>query len=201
MLGLIALLGWFALIVQYKLMFDNRQTSLIEMNIRFFSYFTILTNALVTIYCTLLLFKTPTRWERFFSRPTVTTAVTLYIAVVGFIYNIILRFLWSPTGMQRVVDELLHSIIPLAFVGYWFFFTPTKTLQWKSFLPWLIYPSCYCLFILVRGSFSAFYPYPFMEVNTLGLNQVLLNSLGLTGLFFAFSLLFIGIGKLKNNDK
>jgi len=43
----------------------------------------------------------------------VITAITVYITIVGLVYNVILRFLWKPEGLQFIVDELLHTVIPL----------------------------------------------------------------------------------------
>jgi Co/Zn/Cd efflux system component len=134
----------------------------------------------------------------FFSKPSVATAIAVYIAVVGLVYNVVLRFLWNPEGMQQLVDELLHTFIPIAFVAYWFFFVAKKELTWTSFIPWLIYPLVYCIYILIRGVFSDFYPYPFMDVSKLGFGKVLVNSLIVTAVFLGFSLLFIGIGRKSN---
>ncbi|MFZ5976285.1 MULTISPECIES: Pr6Pr family membrane protein [unclassified Hydrotalea] len=33
---------------------------------------------------------------------------------------------------------------------------------------WLIYPLLYLVYILIRGSFSGFYPYPFVNVLQIG---------------------------------
>src|SRR5436190_2122955 len=45
-------LGWFAIIGQFFLAIENRQTDVTEAVIRFFSYFTVLTNLLVVLYFT-----------------------------------------------------------------------------------------------------------------------------------------------------
>ncbi|MDF2454317.1 MAG: hypothetical protein K0R51_310 [Cytophagaceae bacterium] len=196
-LGLIAIVAWLAIIVQFVLMIEARVSPILETSIRFFSFFTILTNLLVALYSTVLTIQPSSSWGRFFSRLSVGTATTVYIVVVGLIYNTILRFQWQPQGMQRVVDELLHAIVPTLFLIYWFAFLSKKPLPWNSFFPWLIYPFFYCLYILIRGSFSGFYPYPFMDVSKLGYQQVVINSLGVTTVFLGFSLLFIFIGKIR----
>ena len=103
--------------------------------------------------------------------------------------------------MQRVVDELLHLVIPVLFFIYWFLFAPKHQLKWNSFWPWLIFPLIYSVFILVRGSFSGFYPYPFMDVDKLGLASVLLNSVAVTAAFFAVSLILIALGKWQTKGR
>lgn len=48
------------------------------------------------------------------------TAITVFILIVGSVYQIVLRSIWEPTGLQFIVDELLHTVIPLYMLGYWF---------------------------------------------------------------------------------
>ncbi len=196
-----ATLGWFAIIFQLYLIIVNRTAPIPETIIRFFSFFTILTNILVALCVTFLLLKPLGAWGKFFSRPATLTALTVYIAVVGLIYNVILRFLWTPKGWQFIVDELLHTVIPLLFILYWFLFTAKQSLKWKSILPWLIYPSLYCIYILIRGSVSGFYPYPFMDVNILGYNKVFVNVAGVVIVFLLLSLMLVGIAKISVSNK
>ncbi|MEI7488593.1 MAG: Pr6Pr family membrane protein, partial [Chryseobacterium sp.] len=105
-----AMIGWFALIAQYYLHIENRVTSFPEANFRFFTYFTILVNLIVTIYFTSIFFKKQEVEEKSLGY---LTAITVYITIVGATYQIILRGTWQPTGLQRIVDELLHSVMPV----------------------------------------------------------------------------------------
>lgn len=193
-LFVIAILGWFALIAQYYLIISIGTNSPGEATIWFFSYFTILTNIIVALCCTLNLLRP----GKFFSKPATFTAISVYIVIVAIIYNLILRFLWQPQGLQRIVDELLHTVIPLSFLIYWLLFIPKHTLKWSSFLPWLIYPLVYIVYVFIRGAFSGFYPYPFLDVSVLGFSKVLLNSLGIAALFTGLSLFFIAWGKWRS---
>lgn len=190
-----AVLGWFALASQFYLIIINRVASVPETVVRYFSFFTILTNILVAVCFTFLLTNPLSKKDRFFSRPTTLTAATVYITIVGIIYNTILRFIWNPTGLQQAVDELLHSAIPVLFVLYWLLFVPKAGLQWKDVLPWLIYPLVYVACILVRGALSGFYPYPFIDVSAIGYGKVLLNSAGLCIAFLVVSLMLVTIAK------
>ncbi|HDZ04560.1 hypothetical protein LCGC14_0079660 [marine sediment metagenome] len=168
-------IGWFAILAQFFLMFQNRQTDILEMVIRFFSFFTILTNILVTLYFTASVFKLkliPFKW--FFSKGTIT-AITAFILIVGLVYQVALRGVWQPTGLQRIVDELLHTIIPLYVLIYWCIKVRKNDLRLKSFLGWLLYPVLFIVFILARGHFSGFYPYPFLNVPEIGYEKTLLN--------------------------
>lgn len=197
-LAIVATIGLFALVAQFYLIIINRATSISETIIRYFSFFTILTNIIVALCATALVLRPKSGWVMFFLSPKTLTGITIYITVVGLVYNIILRQLWNPQGLQRWVDELLHTIIPILFILFWAIWVTKRELQWKDILSWLIYPFLYTIFILVRGAFSGFYPYPFIDVNKLGYNKALLNSGGLVVVFLLFSILTVVIGKIIN---
>jgi len=193
---LIALISWFAVITQFILMINNRVESVPETIVRFFSFFTILTNILVAVYFT----------SRFINsnksnRPGNLTAVTMYITIVGLVYQIVLRPIWDPTGLQKIVDELLHSVIPLCVIIYWAYFEVKSEVRVNQIPKWLIYPFVYLLYILIRGKFSNFYPYPFVDVTTLGMKTVLMNSFILVIIFLVIAFLFVFLGKLFTKNK
>ncbi len=199
--AIIAIVGWFAVVLQLYLIIINRVVSLSETIVRFFSFFTIQTNILVAVCFTFLWLKPKSKCGLFFSKPKNTTAITLYITIVGLVYNAILRFLWAPTGSQKVVDELLHLVIPILVLLYWILFVPKKTLEFKDIFPWLIFPAVYLVYTLVRGAFFSFYPYPFIDVILLGYDKVLINSFFMLLAFLFFGTLFISIGKIKKANR
>lgn len=90
------LLGWFSVIGQFILMIQNRQADILETTIRFFSFFTVLTNLLVALYFTarITLFD-KINFKKLSHNGTIT-ALTAFILVVGLVYQIILR----PHGNQ-----------------------------------------------------------------------------------------------------
>ena len=148
------------------------------------------------MYSSCILISRRSNLGKWFSKPATATALAVYITIVGAVYNIILRFLWAPHGLQRFVDEALHSLIPTLFIIYWFAWIPKKSLEWKHAFPWLVYPLVYCVYIMIRGAFSSLYPYPFIDVTALGYSKVILNSLVLSFVFLIVGLLYVGIGKL-----
>jgi hypothetical protein len=195
-----AFLGWFAVIAQLYLILENRAQSIHYAIAQFLSYFTILTNIIVAFIFTVLIIKNQSVLKTFVSRSNTLTATAVYIFVVGLIYNFVLRQLWVPEGLQRLVDELLHLIMPILYLIYWFLFVPKKDLQWKDAVIWLVYPFIYLIFILIHGELTNFYPYPFVNVTSLGYSEVLYNS-GVIMTFFIFiSLLFIGIGRISKKE-
>ncbi|MCX2482325.1 Pr6Pr family membrane protein [Pedobacter sp. MR2016-24] len=190
------LLGWFAVIAQLVLYIINRTVSLTETLFRFFSYFTILSNILVALCFTALLVKPKSAWGRIFTHSKVISGTVVYIIVVSAVYNLVLRQLWNPEGLQKIVDVILHSTMPMLFVAHWLFRVPKNELQWKNAFAWLLFPLLYIILVLIRGTFSDFYPYPFVDVSESGYNAVLINCAGLFIIFLVLSLLVIGTGKL-----
>ena len=196
---LFAIIVWFAVLAQFYLIIENRVAPVTETIIRFFSFFTILTNILVAVYFTI---KALGRDQ--LDKAGLLTAITVYITIVGLVYQVLLRHIWQPTGLQMVVDELLHSVNPLLVISYWYLFEKKFFVQYKEVFKWMIYPVVYLLYILTRGSFSGFYPYPFINVSEIGISQTLLNGLFLLLFFYAVSVLFIFIGRMlskRNNLK
>ncbi len=194
-LGIIAFTAWFAVALQLYLIIINRITPVLETIARFFSFYTILTNIVVALYSTLLFFKPEGKLSSYFSRASATTAIAVYILVVGLIYNLILRSLWAPEGLQRLADELLHVFVPLFFLIYWFVGANKTNLKWKNIIGWLVYPLVYLGLILLRGSVAHYYPYPFINVDSIGYKNVFLNSCGILLLFLVLSCLFIIVAK------
>lgn len=189
-----ALISTFAVVAQLYLSLFNRVESVPETLVRFFSFFTILTNSLVAVmFISLWLFPK----HHFFQSVKKQTAITLYILVVGLVYNTVLRFIWQPEGLQKVVDELLHTFIPMATFVFWWLFTHSKTLQYKHIVPWLLYPFLYLIAILARGYLSGFYPYPFVDVTQLGYPKVVANSLLVVLVFVGIALFLVKLSKHK----
>lgn len=189
-------IGWLAIGLQLYLMFQSPQAPEAgETLIRFFSYFTILTNLLCALHFTLLLCMPGSRLGRFLCRPQTILHLTVYILVVGAIYNTILRFLWAPEGLARLVDEALHSFLPLWFGLYWVVQAPKTQISWKHIPGGLVYPLLYLGYIMLRGSFADWYPYPFVNVTELGAGPVALNCLAVALLFTLLLTLFTALAR------
>lgn len=186
--------AWAGIGIQLVDMLQHRQQPILQSLIKFFSYFTILTNLLVALYFTASLFFSNTRTGIFSRKYARVTALTVYILVVGLIYNLLLRQIWTFTGWGLISNELLHTITPLYFLGYWFFVVKKSTLNYKTAFYWTIYPLAYMAYSLLRGSVVDSYPYPFIDVNLLGYSRVFINSIGIAVLFLALFYTFIAIG-------
>jgi hypothetical protein len=191
-----ALLGWFALALQlYLMLVQSLVPERLGTVITFFSFFTILTNILTASVFTAVAFQPKHGWGKWLSRPSVQAATAVYIAIVGMVYQLLLRQLWNPQGAQWVADVLLHSMVPVGYVVYWLLFAPRAGLSWKDSVTWLIYPGVYLVYVLARGAVSGLYPYPFVDVNVLGYGGVLARSGLLMLVFLGMGLLVVAIGR------
>lgn len=179
----LAVIGWITFLVRLVLRLQTEGVDPFESFIQFFSYFTILTNFLVTIYFTNELVKG--KGIGLFNRQSTIASLTVFIMIVGAVYHIALKPIWNPEGFTMVLSEIHHTIVPLGTLIYWLFFKAQYRVRFKSMLLWLIYPLVYISFVIWRGGLSGFYPYPFLNVGELGFNQVLINSAGLLGVMVA----------------
>lgn len=191
-----ALIAWSAVLIQFYLLILNRVVSVPETIFRFFGYFTIDTNILVALCFTFIFLKKDTPRGKFISKPSTVTAIVVYITIVGIVYNIILRPLWKPQGLQMIIDEMLHSVTPVYFILFWVIFTPTKELKWKDAFSWLIYPILYMLYAIVLGAITKFYPYIFVDVSRHGYPKALSNAGLVLFAIFMLSLILIATGKV-----
>lgn len=197
--SLAALLGWFALAVQLYLILWGRwvdQASLLGGLVRFLSFFTVLTNALVAVALTCAMTPGQSAGHRFFRSPVVCAGITTSILLVSIAYNLLLRHLWSPEGWQWLADELLHDVMPLLFLGYWWLYVRNGVLGIRHVLAWTLYPILYFAWLLLRGSIFGDYLYPFLDIGTLGVEKALVNAFGVLAGFVGIGLVVWMIDKI-----
>ncbi|MDN7181433.1 Pr6Pr family membrane protein [Caballeronia sp. SEWSISQ10-4 2] len=190
----IATIAWLSLAAQTDITVHRmlaRGLSVFDGIERLSSYLTNLTVFAVALSfsCVAALGRSPV--GRFFCKPPVVTAVVVYIVFVGLAYNLLLRHLWTPSGYRAVLNECLHTVLPVLSVIYWVLFVPRFHLSLRQCLLWLAYPLGYLCITLWRGSTSDFYPYPFIDVGELGYPHVLLNATLLVLAFITLMGLFI----------
>ena len=70
-----AAMAWFAILLQYYLTITKPGAPFIEATVRYFSFFTILTNILVALALTLPWLSPDSKPGRFFTQPSVRTAI------------------------------------------------------------------------------------------------------------------------------
>jgi hypothetical protein len=163
----VAFLTWFSIVFQFYLTTGSIAN--------LFSYFTILCNLLVALSLSFSIFLPKTKTGIYFSSISVQTAIALYIFIVALVYNSVLRGLLLLEGWQILVDNMLHVVIPILYLLYWFFFVPKAYLNWKNGMYWTLFPFLYLIYSLIRGAIVQWYPYPFLNAAKYGYEQVIFN--------------------------
>lgn len=191
---LIACMAWFGVEVQLHFNIEDaliKKESIAAHVIAFFSYFTVETNILVALALTIFLLQPQA--ERFLTGPSVTSAIVVYVIVVGVVYEWLLRHLWHPYGMRLFADMLLHDAVPFLYSLYWLLFLPKGSLRWSDPANWLIYPILFFFYTMFRGAACGIYPYPFINAAELGLARVSVNTTVLLAVFFGLGIALIAI--------
>lgn len=193
---LIAVSAWAGLAIQFYLTVHSLCSFIF-----YISFFTILTNLLVAVAFTTRFAAPTNKVDVFFFKPATFTAITLYILVVGLVYNVLLRPLWHPKGLQLLADNLLHVVTPLLCLLYWLLYYRKSTLRWQGVFAWLWYPGIYLVYILVSGALVNEYPYPFIDVSQIGYPKTFINSAAMLVFFIGLGLLLVFITRMGNRRK
>jgi hypothetical protein len=122
--ALIALISWFAFVAQTDITINRllaRGGGVLDGLDRLTMYLTNLTILMSALCFTSLALSLKSPMSRFFRQPAVISAVVTYLAFVGIAYNLLLRHLWTPTGFRALVNESLHTVVPLLAIVYWIF--------------------------------------------------------------------------------
>lgn len=193
-----ALLGWFTLALQLTLtiqLASDHSRSEPAALWQWIGYFTITTNVLVALALSASALGPNGETKRFFGRPDVHSMIAMSIVIVSLIYNLLLRQLWHPQGWQLLADVLMHDVMPLLFLLHWWLVIPKASLHWRQVGAWQVYPAAYFLYALARGALNGWYPYPFLDVPTLGYGQVLINAVVILLAFVAVGLALVALAR------
>ena len=194
--AVIAALGWVSLLLQLFVAWLNAAnfggTGLIAIW-RVFGFFTILTNLMAAIALTMSALD---RWPGWMPpKSWVLGGLAVHMLIVAVVYHVVLAGLWNPKGLHWVADQGLHSIVPALLALYWFFFAPKAGLSYRDAGVWLVYPLCYFVYAMLRGTREGWYPYPFLDVGVLGYFRVIANALVITVVMYLFSLGLVALAR------
>lgn len=172
-------IGLFGLIVQYYLIIKpvSEASLFVSETIRFLSFMTIWSNIVVTAAFLVPLLAPRSGAGQYLQRPTIESAITVYIFIVMLVYHFFLAKVWNPQGWQKVVDITLHYIVPLLYLFYWILFSQKAGLRYIHTVYWLLYPAVYVVYSLLRGAITGLYPYYFADVAVLGYPVAMRNML------------------------
>ena len=132
--------------------------------VNFFSFFTILSNALTSIVLLIGAWYAFTRAAdpRWYN--LVRACAVTYMATTFVVYNLLLREIsldqattvpWS--------NEILHVWAPLYLVVDWLLAPGRRHVEWRRLWTIAIFPLAWAAYTLIRGAIVGWYPYPFLE--------------------------------------
>lgn len=191
-----AIVGIIGLGLQYWLLYAEMTAngaSALDVTSRFYAYFTLLTNTLVTLV--LARAALAPNAQGGLNAPRVELMTTTSILFVCVVYNLLLASRWDPQGWQKVADVIVHQVVPGLCALFWLL-RPHGTLRWGDALFAAIWPAAYAAYGLTRGQIDGFYPYFFLDPTAISWPQIALNLLGLVIAFVAGALLLIALSRV-----
>lgn len=174
--ALLALLVLVTIATRLWLNMEDHGTTLGQALWRIFRYFTIWTNFLIGAVGILLALGRSVDGR-------ITAGLVLAIGAVGIVYRTLLAGLTRYQGLEALVDDSMHIVVPVWFALHWLALEPKAHLGWRDIPLWLAYPAVYCGYALIRAQVDGRYPYPFLDIAEKGLAAVLVNMAGLLAAF------------------
>jgi hypothetical protein len=182
LLLIVAGMAWLGLILQYWSTVQSalkRGETAIDALVELLGYFTILTNFFIAILGTLSFVFRRNGIGRMFSGPFVPGCATTAIFFLAIVYQLLLRPTWNPEGLMWIADKLHHYAVPVGMVLYWCLSPFDRRLSAKAPILWSLYPLIYFVYVIARGSIIGSYPYPFIDLEKLGITQIAMNGISL----------------------
>ena len=132
--------------------------------VNFFSYFTILSNALAAIalligaYYSFTVRRDPAWYN------VSLAAIVTYMATTGVVYNLLLRGITLEQGRTLAwSNEVLHLVAPIYVVLVWIFTPGKSALRWSALWKIIAFPLVWVVYTMIRGPIVGWYPYPFLD--------------------------------------
>ena len=157
--------------------------------LNFFSYFTNLSNLFAAFVLLLSVFSSSSA-----SRDHVRYASTVNMTVVGLVFAVLLRNV-DLGALLPWVNFVLHYIMPVAVVLDWLVRPPVSRLKAKNILLAMVFPAAYLAYVVLRGTSTGWYPYPFLNhSNVGGYGGVAMYALGIVGTFLLAGWALLAVG-------
>lgn len=166
-----------------------------NLNLDIFTMFTTITNVLCTIYFLIeFIYQLKLKKIKNFShilKNTLMMSITLTLLVAHFV----LKMRFSFNSFVELSFLGVHYIMPILIIIDWLIFDKKGTIKKYEPIIYLIMPLIYFVISLLAAEFGnglgcnppCKYPYPFLDVYTLGIKQVMINCI-----FIAIGCIVIG---------
>ncbi|MDZ7578294.1 MAG: Pr6Pr family membrane protein [Candidatus Nanopelagicales bacterium] len=175
--------------------FDNW---FVRLTITFF-YFTILSNIVVGVTSLLLAI----RLDR---TSTVFRVFRLFglfsIIITGLVVNFYLGKFVHLEGIDLINNDMVHVAVPILATLGWLIFGPRTPFRFKYLFYALGIGLVWLLVTFIHGALLHWYPYPFLDVDTIGYPKALTISLAILAFAFLLGMAILGLDKvLPGHDK
>jgi hypothetical protein len=165
--------------------------------LNFFSYFTNLANLLAAV--TLLIGARLSLMARERVGFDVLRAIaTVSMVVVGVVFAVLLRDA-DLGSLLPWVNLVVHYMMPCVIVADWILWPPQYPLRIHELLLCQIGPAAYLAYVLIRGAWSGWYPYPFFNPAVAGgYGNVAIYAVGIGAVFLMGGLVLFWTAKRLN---
>ena len=159
--------------------------------LRFFAFFTILSN----LFAAVLWLWLAARWRQRRTRTDdlLRGASVLYLVVTFIVVVILLSGAELQVADPRV-DFIVHKLFPVLVVIDWIVDPPETDLRLRDVALWLIFPLVWLGLTLLRGAFDNWYPYPFLDPDNAGYRSVAYHVIAILGGCLVVAGGIIGLG-------
>lgn len=168
---------------------------------RFFdwtTFFTILSNVVVAVVVAMLVLRPGVfhRADRVgIVWRTLRLDSVLMIVITGVLYNLLLAT-GGLTGWAFVSNLFLHVLNPIVTALVWLLAGPRGLIRVSTVFLALVLPLAWAAYALIRGSVIQAWPYPFLDVATVGLPSALAFVAGVAVIGVLLGLALLGIDRL-----
>ena len=112
-------------------------------------------------------------------------ALVTALTVVGVVYWTLLAADHHPVGLDRVTNQVHHTIVPVATLVWWFRFTPPSPAILPLVPSIMVPPLTYGAFAFILGEVTGFYAYFFLDLPRVGWVNFIVTNIVLAT-FFGF---------------
>jgi len=123
-------------------------------------------------------------------------ALATALTIVGLVYWVLLAPDHHPVGLDKLTNQVFHTITPLATVLWWLGYAPHHPISRRTLPLVMIAPVLYTGFALVNGALTGFYPYFFLDRSKFGWGQLAFNITGLALFFLVMGAALLGVKRL-----
>ena len=183
----------------------------------FYVYFTNLSNFLCIAVMVMGLVQTIRKKEDSYvsAAPLLKFIGMLGILLTFVVFNFMLAGNREAQLNWRVGSLLFHVVLPIMYIADWFLFYERKQCKCHYPIASISFPLGYAIFLLIQaiilkfdgsipsaaGTGSLIYPYFFVNIDTQGVDGVLMWIAILTIAFVAIGFMFFGLDKLTRKNK